>query len=822
MRLTTTTLDRGRTGDPAAGDGLVAVAPSEVFDRGVRRASTGLVAAGAAQLVLALVLTSRYYPLWWMLGVLPPLLGLILVVAFRRLPPGMPPARPVVLLCGLVAVLSVTASVALGGTYTGATNVAEALVGLGAFLAGLVAAHPARLAALALIAAHRTGLVLAGTGSWPEHAALTFWELISLAAAVAAVRAARPIAAGLDEAAEELAAEVRAEALSRARYQRGQEDARMLHDGVLDPLTAVARGTLRDSPRLRQVFADLAGLLRGAAPADPPAPAPATGPATLSGALSAVAEEARGEGLPVTVVTGGTGPATDPDTTAALTRAVREALRNVRRHGAGAAARLRIDGEPGAWTITVSDRGPGFTPSAVGAERLGVRRSMIDRVREVAGDVEIDSAPDRGTEVTVTWPAPAHRPARRARETALRRWDVLGAVVWRPILAGYLLMSLANVGVLVLFRDHYRYPWVAAVALAAMVLTSGLLIALSRSGLPWWATPLAVAAGVAGVAVVAGQLAGVDATGPADWAVGYSAMALVVVPYSRPADEVVVAIAALLVANLTLLWPEAATARTAHLVVITGGSGPTIAAAGAALAIALRRIVTDGEALRRRARAAGRRRAVAEAADAELGNRTGELLTQVSALAERLGDGRADPADPVVAARARDLATRLRADVRMRLNQSLLQALLLGEIDRARRRGVEVEVHDQGGHAYRLTVRHRLWVVAAAAEVIAAAGAAAGATAAGAAAEVSVAAADRPGLVEVTFTADGVGPPGTPAWQRLSTAGPVRPAATEPGRWSRVVRLPAAAGTDARDDAAPPRAPLPVPGGRLLRVGGGR
>jgi two-component sensor histidine kinase len=53
-------------------------------------------------------------------------------------------------------------------------------------------------------------------------------------------------------------------------------------------------------------------------------------------------------------------------------------------------------------TVTVTDDGVGFDPTAP-SDRLGVRVSIIERVQAVGGTVTIDSAPGRGTTVTLTW-----------------------------------------------------------------------------------------------------------------------------------------------------------------------------------------------------------------------------------------------------------------------------------------------------------------------------------------------------------------------------------------------------------------------------------
>ena len=45
------------------------------------------------------------------------------------------------------------------------------------------------------------------------------------------------------------------------------------------------------------------------------------------------------------------------------------------------------------------DRGPGFDPDAVPADRRGVRESIVGRMERHGGDAAIHSAPGEGTEV---------------------------------------------------------------------------------------------------------------------------------------------------------------------------------------------------------------------------------------------------------------------------------------------------------------------------------------------------------------------------------------------------------------------------------------
>ncbi len=52
----------------------------------------------------------------------------------------------------------------------------------------------------------------------------------------------------------------------------------------------------------------------------------------------------------------------------------------------------------------VTDSGVGFDLDAVGAERLGFKESVVNRLREVGGDAKLFSAPGSGTTVVLEAP----------------------------------------------------------------------------------------------------------------------------------------------------------------------------------------------------------------------------------------------------------------------------------------------------------------------------------------------------------------------------------------------------------------------------------
>ncbi|MEO8263530.1 MAG: ATP-binding protein [Pseudolysinimonas sp.] len=95
-----------------------------------------------------------------------------------------------------------------------------------------------------------------------------------------------------------------------------------------------------------------------------------------------------------------------PDVADALVEAAGEALRNSVIHARGAVLRVSVDVSPGSARVKIDDDGPGFRPYRLPAGRLGVSRSIVERMGSVpGGSARIRSAPGRGTTVELEWAA---------------------------------------------------------------------------------------------------------------------------------------------------------------------------------------------------------------------------------------------------------------------------------------------------------------------------------------------------------------------------------------------------------------------------------
>ena len=87
----------------------------------------------------------------------------------------------------------------------------------------------------------------------------------------------------------------------------------------------------------------------------------------------------------------------------ALVQASREAMLNASRHGGGTVS-VYLEASDGRAEVFVKDRGPGFDLNEVPEDRMGVRESIIGRMKRHGGTAVITSTPD-GTEVRLGLPA---------------------------------------------------------------------------------------------------------------------------------------------------------------------------------------------------------------------------------------------------------------------------------------------------------------------------------------------------------------------------------------------------------------------------------
>ena len=179
-----------------------------------------------------------------------------------------------------------------------------------------------------------------------------------------------------------------------AAQQAREEVARTLHDGVLQTLAIVQRRS--DDPDLARLAHDqereLREFLFGA-------PGHVAGGGDLGQRLRAAAarweDQHRGTAR---VVVADDLPPLAPPVVDALAGAVSEALTNAGKHGHASTVTVFAEPEDDEVFCSVKDDGSGFDLAST-PEGIGLQRSIRGRIADVGGRVEIDSRPDRGTEV---------------------------------------------------------------------------------------------------------------------------------------------------------------------------------------------------------------------------------------------------------------------------------------------------------------------------------------------------------------------------------------------------------------------------------------
>jgi len=93
----------------------------------------------------------------------------------------------------------------------------------------------------------------------------------------------------------------------------------------------------------------------------------------------------------------------DEDSETTVFRIVQESLTNVARHAGASQVTVTLDSTGEVCLVTVQDDGVGFNPARIRKTSLGLL-GMRERVWMVGGDIEIDSAPGKGTTVVVRVP----------------------------------------------------------------------------------------------------------------------------------------------------------------------------------------------------------------------------------------------------------------------------------------------------------------------------------------------------------------------------------------------------------------------------------
>ncbi|MFE2723701.1 PspC domain-containing protein [Kitasatospora sp. NPDC059327] len=186
-----------------------------------------------------------------------------------------------------------------------------------------------------------------------------------------------------------------AERTARIRAQERAEIAAHVHDSVLHTLTLIQRRAEDPREVLRLARAQerelRLWLYRPEAVAE-------DAPDTMAESLRAVVAEVEDRhGVPVELVMVGDCPM--DERIVAQMQAAREATVNAAKYGGGGPVQVYAEVEGRTVSVFVRDHGPGFDPDTVPEDRMGVRESIIGRMKRNGGTARVRPAPDGGTEV---------------------------------------------------------------------------------------------------------------------------------------------------------------------------------------------------------------------------------------------------------------------------------------------------------------------------------------------------------------------------------------------------------------------------------------
>jgi signal transduction histidine kinase len=193
--------------------------------------------------------------------------------------------------------------------------------------------------------------------------------------------------------------ELNAERRRRIRQEEHAEIAAHLHDSVLQTLALIQRSA--DQPTRMVALArrqerELRTWLYGDG-------SPAGGPRTLAEGFAAIVEELEAtHDVAIELVTVGDAPIDDHGR--ALIAATREATLNAAKHARVATVDLYLEVEDASYHAFVRDRGIGFDPDAVPADRHGISRSIHERLARHEGSATVSSGAGVGTEVELAVP----------------------------------------------------------------------------------------------------------------------------------------------------------------------------------------------------------------------------------------------------------------------------------------------------------------------------------------------------------------------------------------------------------------------------------
>lgn len=397
--------------------------PPRPYPRFVREQEHRVIAGVAAGLSAHLLVDVTYIRLFLSLSSLLGGLGIILYAALWIFTPLGAPERPVVdskqiggvfnlLLVGVAFVLWSMSTSAVGDPGNGAFVAVVVMVAVGAVLAWR--AYDRGMRTAGSIASLLVGGVLVMGGVivialMGDRGGIMGVVVAVLVAVLGVGILVVPLIARLFRSLVE-------ERQDKAVAAQRADIAAHLHDSVLQTLALiqkrasdseeVARLARRQERELRAWLYDASSAPGWTTHTTNPEPAPTAAapptPATFFAAINTAAGEVE-DLFNVTIrpVTVGEDTAFD-DTVEPIVLAAREAMVNAAKHSGAGGIDVYAENLAGELSVFVRDRGAGFDPAAIPADRHGVRDSITGRMERAGGTATIKTAPGKGTEVALT------------------------------------------------------------------------------------------------------------------------------------------------------------------------------------------------------------------------------------------------------------------------------------------------------------------------------------------------------------------------------------------------------------------------------------
>lgn len=179
--------------------------------------------------------------------------------------------------------------------------------------------------------------------------------------------------------------------------ERARLDA-LLHDQVMHTLLLAARAETKEEQLAAARSSEVAINSLAKVGTE------VSGEVSSMGLLQAIERAAAQLDQRIQVTIGGADSITIPATVAqAITEATLQAVDNAIQHSKAKNINLDLKAKKGMLEFIISDDGVGFRLDRISRYRIGVRISILGRLKSIGGFADVQSAPQQGTTVTLRW-----------------------------------------------------------------------------------------------------------------------------------------------------------------------------------------------------------------------------------------------------------------------------------------------------------------------------------------------------------------------------------------------------------------------------------